>query len=368
MMSKVKFGFTVILILVSISFSFSQEKNGSFQEFFETGELRQEGQYKNGKRFGEWKNYYKNGNISTVHTYSDGKKDRANLSYYENGQVSEKIEKVGNDNIKICYYESGKLLSEKNLDKGDFKGYFESGEVEIISQYEKNELSGKWKRYYKNGNLDWKVNYSKGYKTGIYQHFYEDGDLRIEGTNVENKKYGEEKHYLPNMILQWKGKMHKGEFSKVWFKYNKEGEQIAKLKFRNGKATDAELGATIESFPIPDGIPEKLPVYSGCEDFVTNSELKACMNVNVNTLINKKFNTGLALKLNLEGRQKVNITFDYDKSGVVTNIRADASHIKIEEEAIRVIKLLPNAIPGYRRCKAISTSFEIPIMFRVYQN
>ena len=47
-----------------------------------------------------------------------------------------------------------------------------------------------------------------------------------------------------------------------------------------------------------------------------------------------------------KGKQRIFAGFTIDKQGFVTDVKARASHEKLEEEVIRVINLLPQFIPG----------------------
>ncbi len=57
--------------------------------------------------------------------------------------------------------------------------------------------------------------------------------------------------------------------------------------------------------------------------------------------------------------------FKIDEKGNITDIRARAPHIKLEEEAIRVMKLLPKMIPGKQKGKTVAVLYSLPIAFNV---
>jgi len=63
----------------------SKEKyRGMRKIYFETGELKQEEFYKNGKPDGVWRTFYKNGKIKTKGKYRNGEKVGVWKSFYKN--------------------------------------------------------------------------------------------------------------------------------------------------------------------------------------------------------------------------------------------------------------------------------------------
>lgn len=358
--------YIIILFLFSLQFSMAQDNpDGTYQEFYDSGELKKEGHYKNNKRVGEWKQYYKNGQVSKAYSYNDGKYNDASISYYENGIISHKTELEDDVYVSFRYYESGNLDSKRQYKSGYFKSYYENGAKEIEANYFEFELVGEWKKYYENGKLEWLVTYKDGYRNGVYKNYNENGDLIVEGTTVKDKVDGEEKRYLPGNVLEWKGNYTKGILSNTWVKYDAKGKKIEKIKFKEGIVSKAEYSDILKPTVVADGIIERVPIYPGCEEMLTNKTRKQCMNKNVNQLIGKNFNTDLALDLNLMGKQRIIINFKIDKTGKVIEAKAKAPHPGLAEEAVRVIKLLPILEPAYQRDKPVIIPFSIPIVFQV---
>ena len=127
-------------------------------------------------------------------------------------------------------------------------------------------------------------------------------------------------------------------------------------------------GDTLE--PEPDDeidfkIIEDAPVFPGCEG-LTKEASKACFSKEISKFINKKFKTEIAESLNLSGKQKIWVEFKVDKTGSVTGIRARASHVSLEKEAIRVVQKLPQMIPGKQRLKPVNVKYTLPITFQIY--
>jgi len=112
---------------------------------------------------------------------------------------------------------------------------------------------------------------------------------------------------------------------------------------------------------------EIVPVFPGCENG-NNTEKKKCMSAAVNKLINRKFDTSIAEDLRLIGKQRIMTSFEIDKEGNVGKIEVRASHKMLAEEAIRVIELLPQLIPGKQKGKPVAVKYIFPIVYTVIED
>ena len=109
---------------------------------------------------------------------------------------------------------------------------------------------------------------------------------------------------------------------------------------------------------------EEPPVFPGCEG--TKEEAKMCFNTSVHQYVAKNFNADLAQTLGLDpGKKRINLQFTIDKKGNVTDIKSKAPHKRLEEEAIRVVNLLPKMKPGKQDGKEVCVQFFLPIVLEV---
>lgn len=351
----------VLFLCLMLQLSFSQEReDGPYKNYYESGELFVEGQYKNQKRVGEWKQYHKNGQVSRIYSYQDGERNKEEVYFYDTGEMSGKVVKVEDDFIRYGYYKSGKLEFERQLTSGYYKSFYEDGGLEIEANYFENELAGQWKHYNADGNLEWMVTYTDGYRNGPYQQFHNNGKLKLEGNIVKEKKQGIEMRYDENQILVWKGYYHNDQFSDVWIRYDVNGKKVEKIKIKKDPSV-----LKLEPTEVPDGVLEKIPVYPGCEEVFGNRERKKCINVAISRFIGKNFRTRLASELGLYGKQRIILNFKIDKEGKVTDAKARAHYPDLEKEAIRVINLLPQVKPGELKGEPVVIPFSIPIVFMV---
>jgi len=116
---------------------------------------------------------------------------------------------------------------------------------------------------------------------------------------------------------------------------------------------------------VPFAVIENVPIYPGCENLSTNTERRKCMSDSINKKIQKIFNTDLAGDLGLKGRQRISVIFKIDKEGNITDIKSRAANPKLEEEAKRVIGLLPKMLPGKHKGENVIVPYSLPIIFQV---
>jgi protein TonB len=115
---------------------------------------------------------------------------------------------------------------------------------------------------------------------------------------------------------------------------------------------------------VPFAIIEDVPVYPGCKG--NKAKLRACLQEKITKHVNRKFNSDLASDLGLSpGVKRIFVVFKIDKKGNITNVMARAPHKRLQEEAIRVVKLLPKMIPGKQRGRPVGVKYSLPIAFKV---
>ncbi len=119
-----------------------------------------------------------------------------------------------------------------------------------------------------------------------------------------------------------------------------------------------------EPIEVPYVLIEDVPVFPGCEN-VSKNERRTCMSDKISKHVQKKFNVGLAENLGLIGKQRISVMFKIDKNGNIVGVQSRAPHQKLEEEAARVINLLPKMQPGKQRGEAVTVKYSLPIIFQV---
>lgn len=108
---------------------------------------------------------------------------------------------------------------------------------------------------------------------------------------------------------------------------------------------------------------ENVPVYPGCKG--SNLKKRECLSEKIKNFVVKNFNTEIVKNLGLDGIQRVAVIFKIDKSGNIISVRARGPHPRIEQEAVRVINLLPKMEPGLQNGKPVVVPYSLPIIFAV---
>ena len=111
-------------------------------------------------------------------------------------------------------------------------------------------------------------------------------------------------------------------------------------------------------------ISETPPTYPGCDRRDFEFKMK-CTSDKIGEFVNKNFDTKIAIKSGLKGVHQVIVRFSINLEGNITKINAKGPNSEVEEEAIRVIKLLPKMNPGYQKGKPVWVPYTLPIGFEV---
>ena len=113
------------------------KKEGLWSYFYETGELKQEIEYKNGIEDGSFKLFHENGRIAIQCTYIKGEIVGRFIEYYEDGRLKQVTEYVNNKGYFVDFWDkdgkqllingTGKIIAEYGAWGGDvFEQYFEN--------------------------------------------------------------------------------------------------------------------------------------------------------------------------------------------------------------------------------------------------
>lgn len=117
---------------------------------------------------------------------------------------------------------------------------------------------------------------------------------------------------------------------------------------------------------VPFAVIEEVPVFPGCETVESNEARKECMSNKINEFINQNFNSSLANQLDLKpGISRIYVQFKIAKDGNVEVMGARAPHPALEEEAVRVVNLLPQMTPGKQKGEEVGVLYSLPITFKV---
>lgn len=119
---------------------------------------------------------------------------------------------------------------------------------------------------------------------------------------------------------------------------------------------------------IPFAVIENVPVFPGCENEQSNEAKKKCTSQKITEMVHQNFNGELGKKLGLTGINRVIVQFKIDQNGNIGQVRSRAPHPNLEQEAERVVKLLPKMTAGSQRGRQVDVLYSLPIVFDVNNN
>lgn len=76
------------------------------------------------------------------------------------------------------------------LKHGDFKMYFENGNIELQGQIDSNRNVGKWQYFYQNGQIESEGNFNFDHPDGKWIWYYSDGKRKEEGVYYNGVRVG----------------------------------------------------------------------------------------------------------------------------------------------------------------------------------
>jgi len=107
--------------------------------------------------------------------------------------------------------------------------------------------------------------------------------------------------------------------------------------------------------------PTLFPVYPGCEESSENQMMK-CFQEKLKQHIRDNYNYPTeAQKNGLKGSALV--TYSIETDGSIKIIKVEGEHLILNEEAKRIIELLPKMDPAYQNGKPITFPMVVPIKF-----
>jgi antitoxin component YwqK of YwqJK toxin-antitoxin module len=209
-------------------------KQGKWKEFYNTGQLKGEGEYLNDRRIGEWIYYYQNGKIEQRGSFTkDGKPTGDWKWFYDSGNLlrEESFIRGLPEGVMIEYSDSGAVITKGLFTEGLKEGawFMIDGDEKEEGEYRNGEKEGLWKvTYTGNGKVVAEGIYITGLENGKFSYYHYNGRLREEGSYIMGVK------------------------DASWRRYDTEGVLLSTFQYENGQEVKI------------DGV--KVPYNSSIED------------------------------------------------------------------------------------------------------
>jgi len=232
--------------------------HGKYIEYYKNGQIKVQGNNKEGKRDGEFKAFLRNGKSAGSVFYKDGKiikstlvkamKDNASFSLVTDINYNLNSHKIVTDEFPNQLLKQYFVFNKNGLLDGESREYYEEGDIKSVSPFKNNVADGIFISYYQNGNIKDKQNYKNGNEEGEGLFYYENGQLeekyfmkngKLDGEAINYFNDGKIRHkaiYKDDIILE--EEVHENnEIKKNIFKNEEIVQQDIYLKNKILKAT-----------------------------------------------------------------------------------------------------------------------------------
>jgi len=223
--------------------------SGKMSSKYNNGNMKTEGQYKDGLPVGTWKFWDRDGTEYTgavskyvFHEIQSGEtlKSIANNFEVDVDQLYELNEDIDNDTgDKI---KAGQVIGVKTADDADgqFLFWYDKQRIKIKSHkvFINGKRNGKWTFWNENGNIVRTGSYAAGKRDGSYAYYFNDGSKKEEGAWKNDQRDGLWAKYSNNGNTQKEGTYSNGKKDGVWTTWNDKGLIASKYLYENNKVID----------------------------------------------------------------------------------------------------------------------------------
>jgi TonB family protein len=297
------------------------QKNGEFVFFYNNGVIECKGEYSSSKRIGNWEYYYSNVKLKQIVYFSNGRvnMDFAVIQYYDregNQLVKNGTGKWVNDSVRTGVFDGSSL---KRL-TGQFKDSLKEGEWKLI------RLS------------DNKFMQSEKFKKGRFI----DASVRVIRTDVSPPS-----EYLGTMTSEMLNKMPDQKLNRL--------NMMEKFKLDTTVYPSSLINSDVETI---------FRTVTGKEIKITNRKVMyPDGDYGLLAFIGGKLRYPLTAQIEgVKGRVFVSVSVDSlgntNDVKILRGIRED-----LDNEALRVVKLIPKWLPEIRDGKPIESSITIPVKY-----
>ena len=213
------------------------EQTGVWSYYFESGKIRAQGNLVNGKKSGFWSNFYENGEEKSNGGYFNDKKEGIWNHFFEDGSIKAQAYYEGGDGKYQQFYPSGNIrmegLNRNGKSEGLWTYYHKSGEILSRGQFSNGLRVGHWRYFHDNGKISAEGDYEKGKRTGKWVFYHPTGKISAQGELKNNQRDGQWSLYYESGDLKAQSTYDEGDG--VYTEYYASGKQKAKGQMLNGK-------------------------------------------------------------------------------------------------------------------------------------
>lgn len=174
------------IVLAEGIFDEQGRRQGLWKFYYDTGELKEVGKYRNNLKEGTWKYYFRDGEIEQIGDFASDNPEGTWRWYYPNQQLrlAEEYEDGFEEGPAVEYDETGKVIARGNYVEGfkDGSWTYEIGNIKETGKYYEGEKQGVWKKtYIDTDNLAFEGEYLNGQENGMHKDFHPNGQTKRRG-------------------------------------------------------------------------------------------------------------------------------------------------------------------------------------------
>ena len=221
--------------------------NGKYIEYYKNGQIKVQGNNKDGKRDGEFKAFLRNGKSAGSVFYKDGKiikstlvkamKDNASFSLVTDKSYDLNLYEIITEEFKNKLLEGYLIFKKDGLFNGEKREYYEEGEIKAITPFKNSLAEGTYISYYQNGNIKVKNTYKNGNEEGEGLFYYENGQLEEKYFMKNGKLDGEAINYFEDGKIRHKAIYKDG----IILEEVHENNEIKKNTFKNEEIVQQDI-------------------------------------------------------------------------------------------------------------------------------
>ena len=207
--------------------------NGKYIEYYKNGQVKVQGNHKEGKRDGEFKVFLRNGKSAGSVFYKDGKilkstlvnsmKDNASFSLVTDINYNLNSHEIVTDEFPNQLLKQYFIFNKNGLLDGESREYYEEGNIKSISPFKNNIPDGVFISYYQNGNIKEKHTYKNGNEEGEGLFYYQNGNIGQNSFLLNGKLVTEVFEYYPNGNMKTKAHYIDGKLNGELIIYYENG-------------------------------------------------------------------------------------------------------------------------------------------------
>ena len=207
--------------------------NGKYIEYYKNGQVKVQGNHKEGKRDGEFKAFLRNGKSVGSVFYKDGKiikstlvnsmKDNASFSLVTDINYNLNSHEIVTDEFPNQLLKQYFIFNKNGLLDGESREYYEEGDIKSISPFKNNIPDGVFISYYQNGNIKEKHTYKNGNEEGEGLFYYQNGNIGQNSFLLNGKLVTEVFEYYPNGNMKTKAHYIDGKLNGELIIYYENG-------------------------------------------------------------------------------------------------------------------------------------------------